>query len=91
MMKAILVIDIDEDMFKTIDQERIKSGYAFVDVPHHYDEAWEDWVYHRVKLLSAQPMPRPKEFTPLNAYEHDKDIYVYGWNDCLREIEGETE
>lgn len=80
-MKAVLLIDIPDDL--TMEDLEVYGEIS----SNRIDDGW----VRELRKEDLKPMPKPKEFTPLDAYEHDKDIYVYGWNACLKEIENETD
>ena len=76
-MKAVLVVYIPDDLM--MEDLEICGEVS----SNRIDDGW----VRELRREDLKPLPRPKEFTPLDSYEHDKDIYVCGWNDCLWEIE----
>lgn len=71
-MKAILVIDVDEDMIGEVDYTVLSKV---------------EMVNGRTELRPLPDMENPtrlKDGTYFKAYDT-------GWNDCLKEITGETE
>lgn len=74
-MKAVLVIDVDDD-FET------KTAIAIVDVKNEKGESV-------TAMCPLKPMPQKKETVRDEAYSVED--YRIGWNECLKEITGETE
>lgn len=75
-MKAILVIDIPDDV-------ELSNAYAQV-ITYFGCKSIKDFPGSNYKI---KPMPKKKKFSNEWAHEH----FFYGWNACIDEILGETE
>ena len=74
-MKAILVIDVDEeDIGREVNYISVKGGGLSYIVGAKDSQAL------------IRPLPKKK-----NTDFHPNIVYATGWNDCIAEIKGETE
>ena len=84
-MKAILVIDIDEEAYEEISKSEVYQ--MCVDIGYDYTEY--GYSFHRPKkVLSLKPLPQKMR---TDEDDIEEDSYWQGWNDCLDAITGETE
>ena len=86
-MKAVLVIDLPKDCWDChlVDEWgncnaiKITSNKFGMDV-NPYNNEKPSWC-------PLKPLPSKKYEHP---YPHETNEYAYGWNDCLKEITGES-
>ena len=82
-MKAVLVIDMPDEA--KAEDYRMRYGLFTNkgEEPFPYGE-----IAIECKDIDLIPLPSKKYEHP---YPHENNEYDYGWNDCLKEITGETE
>jgi len=87
-MKAILVID---DMPKNC-MECKYCGWSARDEEKRACMLLEGWFFNdedieenRSVICPLKPLPTRPDVIPIK----EKEAYVFGWNDCLKEIEGD--
>lgn len=90
-MKAILVVDIPDEMCDDYDEWYLVS---YDEIQLRYEEDGALMHYKDLGMnLELKPMPEKKEvktdFIGVGDYDFD-DIYNAGFNGCIDEIEGET-
>ena len=92
MSKAILIIDIDDELFENcIDIENTQVTY--IELECHNETASMSLVNHWLKPLPHKNKYDVDEFATID-YENDVTLGHYlnkGWNDCIDEILGEEE
>ena len=80
-MKAVLVFDIDEDIFKDI--EEMGDLDIFLEWDH------DVMIVPKTKCIkncTLKPLPEKKDTS--KCFGLSKIEEAVGWNDCLKEIEG---
>lgn len=83
-MKAILVVDIPDDVAEAY--EDITVDYDLRGIPKDDPEANESIKY--VEDVRLKPLPEKKG---LYINDNGYNMMAQGWNECLKEITGETE
>lgn len=82
-MKAILVIDVPKDC-EHCDCSFDDTDYGLFCSPLKRNIFVRN---ERPSWCPLRPLPSKKYEHP---YPHENNEYAYGWNDCLKEITGET-
>lgn len=87
-MKAVLVIDLDDDV--NLDEwSAVKVIVDRIKVP--YEEMLKGITFDESKTFKFVPLkPMPQKTSTRNNPLFSAD-YSKGWNDCIKEITGETE
>lgn len=79
-MKAVLVIDMPDNLKKAIEEIRVDIKANL------YGNEILDWRNQTIK-----PMPKKKGISLKEAIGEKCSCYSDGWNDCIDEILGEAE
>jgi hypothetical protein len=94
-MKAIAMVELPDDAF---DDETWGDGKWMIDdegaIRYKEDDAWMH--YKDIDGIELRPLPEMKEETVMfqtSNYDVDwyEDSYAVAYNDCLRDVLGETE
>jgi hypothetical protein len=96
-MKAIAIVELPNDAF---DDEAWGDGKWIIDdlgiIRYMKDDAWMFFKDIDVDGIELRPLPEMKEETVMfqtSNYDVDwyEDSYAVAYNDCLRDVLGETE
>lgn len=81
-MKAVLVFEVDEDVFKELEKT------SDLDIRFKYHDTM--YVPKEKRIINYSLSPMPKEKHRDTRFDDVAGAIDYGWNSCLAALEGKT-